>query len=739
MFFLKFRAFFMSLLMCFLSLFGSKLVNNYKVAEPVGTGHFTPKEAVIVNDADIYVSVNGSDDGDGSFSGPFATIEKARDAVRNLDKSGKNGITVAITAGEYRVSSLEFTAGDSGTENCPVTYCAYGDGEVVLNGGISLSGSDFTKITDEAMLSRLNGKVRDKVVCADLGKFGISAADYGKIYAIGSYNTAMQYDGDYTGSLYSELFVNDKRQTLARYPDEGYLYTEKVIKTGQGKELNGSTTEVAGWENIRNPEPDVYGIGNKLADRINSWKTLKDVWMFGFWKYDWADASSPIGNFDYAKKELSPQFVSIYGTKEGAPYYFFNVFEELDKEGEWYLDRDNGTVYLYPGADLNTATVDLTLTTKPIINCAADNITFSGLTIKGTRGDGIVCNGSNVTVEDCIVKNIAGNGIILTGTGNAAQRNEVTRTGKGGIIISGGDRQTLTRGNSKADNNLIHDWSEIYQTYQPAVTLDGVGNICSHNEIYNSPHEGITYRGNDHLIEYNVLHDVCLLTDDAAAIYAGRRWDWYGTVIRYNCIYNLGSDGHTPDGIYMDDALSGQTVYGNLLVNVPKNGLFLSGGRDLDVRNNIVINTPYRSIAYDQRAIDGVNGGWFTASRPDGTLWSNLYASPWQTDLWKEAYPGTARIKDDFSNQDDPDFGPNPSYSTVTGNLVVNAGKKLGFISEKADKYSNISDNAVFRFTKLPDIFNSPETGDYTLKTDSSVYKQIPDFENLPIAEMGRY
>lgn len=729
----------MSLIMCILSFFGSGAVNNYRTAVPQGLSEYTQKETVIVDNADFYVSPDGSDSNNGSINAPFATIEKARDAVRGLDKSSREGITVAVKAGDYRVSSLEFTAEDSGTESCPVTYCAYGDGEVVLNGGISLSGTDFSKVTDEKMLSRLTSCARKKVVCANLGDFGITAEQYGKIYAIGTYNTAGQYDGDYVGDLYCELFVNDKRQTIARYPNDEWLYTEKVIKTGLGRESDGASTVVENWESIRNPESDVYEVSKKLAKRISGWETLDDVWMFGFWKYDWADASTLIGYFDAEKRELSPKFVSMYGTKEGAPYYFFNVFEELDSKGEWYLDRDSGIIYLYPDDDFDKASIDLTLTTKPIINAKADYLTFSGFTVKGTRGDAINISGNNVTVRNCLIKNVAGNAIYMNGYNNLVSENEITRTGKGGIIITGGDRETLTAGNSKADNNLIHDWSEIYQTYQPAVTLIGVGNICSHNEMFNSPHEAVTYSGNNHIIEYNNIHDVCLLSDDAGAIYAGRRWDWYGNIIRYNCIYNLGSDGHTPDGIYMDDALSGQTIYGNLLINVPKIGIHLGGGRDLEVHNNIIINSNDRPISYDQRAIDGVNGGWFTISLPTGSIWSNLYASPWKSELWQEAYPGTARLKDDFSNQDDPDFAPNPSYSSVTGNLIVNASESIGSISDKANQYSDISGNAVFKLTKLGGIFSAPEAGDYTLKENSEAYKEIPEFKNLPIDEMGRY
>ena len=90
---------------------------------------------------DFYVSTNGNDENSGTKDSPFLTIEKAAEAVRNTDKAGKNGITVCIEAGEYRVSTLNFTKEDSGTEECPVTYCSY-NGEVVINGGITLDTAE---------------------------------------------------------------------------------------------------------------------------------------------------------------------------------------------------------------------------------------------------------------------------------------------------------------------------------------------------------------------------------------------------------------------------------------------------------------------------------------------------------------------------------------------------------------------------------------------------------------------
>ena len=710
------------------------LNSSHMEAAPAGLSTYTEPAAATEDNADLYISPDGSDENDGSFGRPLATVAKARALVRGMDKTGRTGVTVALKAGEYRVSALTFTAEDSGAPDCPVTYCAYGDGEVILNGGVTVDPALFAPVTQEEALSRLSEDAKRNVVCMSLADIGVTAAEYGKLYAIGTYNTARYYDGDYEGPMYCELFVNDGRCTLARYPDADWLRTSEPLQIG--REVPGS---IENGDFVRNPPAEIYRVSRTLADRINSWKTLDDVWMFGFFQTSWADGATPIADFDCDARTLSPMFVSEFGAVKDAPYYFFNVFEELDAPGEWYLDRDSGMLYLYPPGELSGSVIDLTLTTEPIITCEnVHDLTFSGLTVKGTRGDAIQITGDRCTVSRCLIKNVGGSALSMSGYDNLASENEITHTGKAGITITGGDGETLTHGNSRADNNLIHDWSEIYYTYQPAVTLGGVGNVCSHNEIYNCPHEAITYGGNNNIVEYNLIHDVCLLSDDAGAIYTGRSWTMYGNIVRYNAIYDLGTPGeHRPQGIYMDDALSGQTIYGNLLVNMPCYGLELGGGRDLIVRNNVLINTKGHAVHYDQRAIDYIlNNGWFSH---DTVLWEQLEASPWRREIWQNAYPAMRGLHYDLDNTADPLFFPNAANGCVTGNLLVNLRNELGEIGENPARYSDISGNAVYRLSAMKKLFVDPENGDYTLRDDAPVFDEIPGFEQIPISEIGRY
>ncbi len=714
-------------------------VHYKKVPAPVAGKEISAVPRQPADNADFYVAPEGDDANDGSFSHPFATIEHARDAVRALDKTGKTGITVAVKAGEYRTAGLAFTAEDGGTENCPVTYCAYGDGEVILNGGVTLPRERFASVSDEAVLERLTPDAQKNVLCADLFSLGVTREQYGELYAFGSYNMADKYDGDWTGDLYCELFIDDHRQTIARYPNgTEYLYTGEVVSEGQGRDSYMSTWATSGGV-LRNPEPDVYKMDKSLSNRIASWKTTESVWMFGYFSNDWADASTPIGRVDHENRTISPAFAAMFGTKKGRPYYFFNVLEELDAPGEWYLDRENGLLYFYPPEDFSDGSaVELSLTTGNVIKAEADFLTFDGFTVKGTRGDAVQITGSNNKIVNCLIKNVAGNALLVNGYDNLIRDNEITRTGKGAVILNGGDRETLRHANNRAENNLVHDWSEIYETYQPAFTLNGVGSICAHNEIFNSPHEAVTYSGNDHLIEYNIIHDVNLKTDDGGAIYSGRRWDWYGTVIRYNLIYDLGADGHRPVGIYLDDALAGQTVYGNIIINAPHFGLQLGGGQDLIVHDNVVINS-VEPVSFDARALSGLSGdednSFYQEYKEGGRIWQLLYESPWQSEVWQKAYPQYRHYSDDFSDPKNKDFVLNPSYCEVKHNILISAQGTVGGIAEEAYRCSDVSENACFKLSALKKIFTDPENGDYTLRADAPIGFEI----DLPaMSEFGR-
>ena len=690
----------------------SYIYRDYKAPTPDVHNEWEGKSEPITQ-GDFYVSKNGSDTNDGTWEKPFLTIERALKAVEYADRTGKSEIVVCIEEGTYSINSLDLSGEHGGNEECRVVYSSYGDGKVVLNAGMNIDSDDFVGAREyPEIYQRLSEAARDNVYIVDLTKapYEMEQEDWGKLYPIGTYNTAGRYSGDTTGPMYSELFVNGIRQNLARYPNKGYIYTDSVITSGKDTEDESGT----------DPAGDVFSVNDELASRIRSWGSLENVWMYGFWQYDWADGSTPIDSFDAVNNSLTTKYQSFFGVRENAPYYFYNCLEELDTDNEWYLDRENGLMCVYSSGGLENDEIEMSLSTAAAITINASFITINNLTVVGTRGNGIVVNGNDNVIRGCTVADIGGNAIQVSGSNNLITRNEITNTGKGGISAIGGDSPTLSPGNNVISNNLVHDWSQIYKTYQAGIALGGVGNICANNELYNSPHLGITYSGNNHVIEYNLLHDVCLESSDSGTIYAGKSWSSYGNEIRYNLIYNVGSSEYASDGIYMDDAISGQSIYGNVLINIPKHAIFIGGGRDMKVYDNLIINAGESAIRYDARARDALLFETWFSGDVEG-LWRTLRASPWKSEIWQNAFPQYKTISDDIADIDDPRFMANPAGSVIKNNIVFDKTASLGSVDNAVYSYSTVSENSTYYIFLLSSAFPSFQRGSYHADKSSPI------------------
>lgn len=694
----------------------------------------SPRE--MINDADIYVSVSGNDGAAGTKEAPLASFFAARDTARKLRAEGKTGtIKIAVGAGQYRMNGFTLGKEDSDTE-----WRVLGDGEVMIDGGLHISDEGIVPLTDDEK-ARLHGDAAEKVVKIDLKKYGLTEKDWDIIYPVGCYATADRYDGAPTGTG-CEVFCNGQRMSLARYPNEGeYLRLSGVMDQGEPNEFPPQNY-CHKYSSLRNPKPGAYVIDYNTNMRLKNWKSYEDIWMFGWFYFDWADASTPVESFDPDIRLVRPKYVANYGAREGALYYFFNVFDELDVPGEYYIDRKNGFLYVYPTAE--NAEIDMSLTLDPLIRAdGTDKLVLDGFTFRGTRANALEIRGDDCVIENCGIYAVYGDAIHLNGYRNTVRFCEISHVGKGGIIMSSGDRANQISGDSRIENNLIHDWAEVYMTYQAAICFHGVGFHVAHNEMYNAPHAAVLYGGNDNIFEYNLIHDTVRLSGDAGAIYSGGSWLDYGNILRYNCIYNTdGDENHCPGAaIYWDDSLAGQTAYGNAIINISQQAFLIGGGRSDKVYNNLIANSDGYNIQYDDRTRDGaLHLGWAHAAyeNPEGGAWTQLNDPCLEKPVWKEKYPQIFEIIKDFDRCDEPEWGCNPTYAEVCGNLCIHDHYgDLGYLAESVYTYGKVENNHVFREPADAGMSGISE-GDYTIPADSEAAKALPDFEPIPYPEIGR-
>jgi hypothetical protein len=599
----------------------------------------------------LYVSPRGNDSWSGKLGspnrlgtdGPLATFPAARDALRKLrgGNSGGRGATIHVRGGSYALSgSLTLTEADSGTRQAPVIWENFNKETVDLTGGRPLRG--FAPVTDASILDRLQPAARPHVRVANLRAQGISR--YGDIVP--------------RGGPPMELFFKKKRMTVARYPNEGWLLIEDVPQTGDTMFNKGLEREK---RYFGVPAGRHYGRIAYADPRPARWKFAGDVFMQGYWTFDWSDSYQRVQSFDTARKEITiaPPHHG-YGYTKNQRYYYLNVLEELDAPGEWYLDRSGGQLYFWPPADIDDGDAWVSLLEDPLIAVEGSAwIRVEGMRLQCSRGRGIaVTGGHDIRISGCDFRNLGKEAVTIEGgRSSSVIGSEITETGLGGIVLRGGDRRALVPGLHAAANNHIHHYSRWLRTGQYAVFIDGVGLRMSNNLMHDAPFEGVYIRGNDNTIERNEFHHLMQETGDAGAIHTGRDWTWRGNVIRENYFHDLKGPGlHGVMAVYLDDWASGFLVEGNLFYRAGRATL-IGGGRDNTVRNNIYVECS-PSVHVDARGL-----GW-ASYYFDGTLkelFTKMDDMRFKEPPYSVRYPALLTMYDGET--------PVPKHNRIVGNV----------------------------------------------------------------------
>ena len=637
---------------------------------------------------ELWVSVDGDDAALGTHSRPFATLERARDAIRDLKESPglpAGGVTVWIGAGVHeRAASLELSAEDSGTAAAAIVYRAVDGTEARLSGGRIVD--DWRVVDDAKSLARLDPAARGKVLRADLRTAGVG--DLGTVAS---------------GSRRLEVFFDDQPMQLARWPNDGFVRIADVV---------GAKPHVT--HGIRgNKEGKFTFEGNRPL----RWTSEPDAWLHGYWFWDWSDAYQKIASIDTEKRVLStvPPYHG-YGYRKGQRYYALNLLAELDRPGEWYVDRDAATLYFWPPAAIASSTTVVSVAPSLVVAKDCSHVTIRGLVLEATRAEAVrVTGGRHFRIAGCTVRNTGAWGVRISGgSDHAVVGCDIYRTGEGGIALSGGNRKTLAPARNAALNCWIHHFGRLYRTYRPAVGIGGVGNRIAHCRIHDGPHNAIQLGGNDHVIEFNEISRVCFETGDVGAFYMGRDWTQRGTVIRHNYFHDIKGPGlHGAMGVYLDDSASGMEIIGNVFWKASR-AAFIGGGRDNTVENNIFVDCN-PSVHVDARGV-----GWMRY-HIETTLPDRLKAMPYRSPPWSERYPQLLTVL-----EDDPGL---PKGNAVRRNISV-GGKWLG-VEKVAMPLIEFEDNLVGKDPQ----FVGAERGDFRLRADSPALAL--GFRPIPFDEIG--
>jgi len=518
---------------------------------------------------EVFLSNKGSDTNPGTISSPVKTFGKAGELIRLARQNQENvGVTVIVDDGVYQLNRpIIFTSDESGTEMNPLIIKAMDGTNPVFTGSREIKKWSILK--KRSKLDLLPPEVQNKVYVADLKDAGIS--DFGNPIVPGNR---------------PELFCNGQIQTLARWPNSGF--TQAGLVKGQ-TELPPVFKKKRGTKE---------GIFEYTHERQNKWIHDNEICLGGYWFWDWADEYQKVKQVDTGSKVLHlAEPYHHYGFKDSLRYFGLNLFCEIDRPGEWYLNRAEGRLYWYPPVGVNPETAQVTLSVfkEPFMvelnNCA--HVTLQGLAFQESRGSAVsISGGKNCLIKDCRFERFGQDGIHVEGGLAHGISGCLLRTlGFRGIEMKGGDRKKLTPACFFIENTIVDYFSLFKRTYEPAVYLEGCGMRVSNNRFGHSSSSAMRLDGNDFTIEYNEISHVVDESDDQGALDMWYNPSYRGVVVRYNRFSDITGGNHSgAAGVRLDDMISGVLILGNIFERCGSlmfGGVQIHGGKDNILENNL--------------------------------------------------------------------------------------------------------------------------------------------------------
>ena len=563
----------------------------------------------------LYVAPGGNDRADGSEQSPLATLGAAKQNIRTLKKTGTlpvGGVMVIVRGGTYFLAeTFQFDKADSGTVEAPIVYRAAEGEKVQIFGGRPITGF----VPHQGSILKTN--------VASQGLKGVN---------------------------FRQLFFNNKRQHLARYPN----YNPNNPYGGGWAYVDGTPVQM--YKEV--PGEDKCTLHYKATD-ARTWSRPTDGEVCIFPRFNWWNNIEPIAAIDHDKRTITLAQNASYGMRPNDRYYVQGLLEELDSPGEWYLDRETDTLYFWPSAALKGKQVYApTLRTLITMSPGTSHVTIRGFDLQCCVGTAVELRGTdNCLIAGNTIRNVGdyrGDGVSVDGgRRNGVVGNDIYEAGRSGVALSGGDRITLAPAENYADNNYIHHVGVFFKQGL-GITLNGVGNRVSHNLIHDTPRCAIGFKGNNLVIEYNHLRHVMLETEDSSALSTGG-CDWIssrGSILRYNYIHDV--IGYATDknvrtqafGIYPDDNAGGLDIIGNIVVRATAGPIFLHNCRDTVVENNMFIDGPSAEIgqvtfsgwletsgAWQSHLPEMINGYESVAGQPAWSTMRNMNRHPTKAPL----------------------------------------------------------------------------------------------------------
>lgn len=508
---------------------------------------------------------------------PGDCIQTVIDSAQSAAETVPMKSVIELEAGEYRLSS-PLKVRRSACSGSELVFS--GSGKTVLSGCVDIPTAAFKKVD-------------------------------GKNYYMYSFGDNLRCNGKFPE--FRDLYLNGQRLKMASDRERKFE-----------KSLRNSDPSKGYWtyDNWFYIAPECV---SKISDdHISPMELCINVeWMnkrFRIAEYHGIDLESGLAQVSVCCEEWNA-FIGWDGNKRdflGKVYWVENHLSLLDEPGEFFYDRENGTVYFYPfkDTDMEHSVISYPMTDSLIKLDAAENVTVEGITFTGTTSSFVSHHGYDgglggiylgVTEESGDRGHIPSAAILGSDTRNTVIKNcTFNNLGSHGIYLDHGNINTVIRNNSFTELSMAGiivgrqypDWTEehgltniiIGNNYifnigtdyplSPGIQVTRVMNLSvTHNTVLHTPYCGImsgwfkfpenVMNSRNVEIQYNYCDDNMYAINDGAGIYVpGANAPVENTDIFMRCHHNyLKATGYngTYNGIYLDANASNWLVSYNVV------------------------------------------------------------------------------------------------------------------------------------------------------------------------------
>ena len=600
----------------------------------------------------LYVAPNGNDSWSGSLAapnpantdGPFATFDRARAAVRSLNKSGLTQVLVEFRGGTYFLPATEmFAAADSGSASTAIVYQNFPGEAPAFSGGLRVanwtnpSGNTW-KTTLPASTQYFenlyyNGVRRLRPRLG--GSLGAYYRYVGPVYLPGAAPPASPPDPNC-----AEYFAGSGWECFDRFQ---YNPADPIVKT---------------WRNLAPPA------GNPCNQPAGNAALAGDIELVNFEQYSVSklrlNCVDTVNHIVYLTGTTATEadHPTAHGFIPNHRYLVENVEDDLTQPGQWFLDRSTTpwtiTYLANPGENPNTDTVIVPQLMQLLVASNLQYVTFHGLTFEhdnytmpATGYDGtsdIIAavsfqNSQYITFDSGTVAHTAGVGLEFLScvsksakpwcvspaaapvtANNTIENSAFYDLAADGIRIGISGQASDTNANvvqfHTVRNNVVEGYGRVYASSKGITQGQGHDNLYTHNDVYDG------YKGaikvcycansdsnppftNNNVISFNHVYNLFQgIMNDSGSLYFGVGTPsppstGTGNQMLNNKVHDVNdasvmdADGYGGDGLYFDDFTGEGVAENNLVYRVSGHAMSFSGPRagpnqQSTVKNNIL-------------------------------------------------------------------------------------------------------------------------------------------------------